>query len=429
MKYQRIRVLFADQLNLARGKYIPLDSVREGYPTSIGVCQSLFGVSYDLELLPVAGARVLEGISDMSMRFEDSDLRPSWEKNTQVAIADLYDGDDRPLALDGRRALKQAVEKWREKKLEPYLGFELEANVFQRDHAGAWHLLQCPSAYAYSTGPIADPARVADTIWKAASAVGLPLDSINGEYDRGCFELTLKYAPALSAADDIFLFRTLAKEMMYKKGYWLSFMPKASEAAGGCGLHVNFSLFDQNESNAFNDADGQLSDLAKQCIAGWMKYQRPSTALLAPITNSYARLKPASLSGYWNNWAVDHRGVSIRVSHETGDRRRLEHRTADCVANPYTAAAMLLNTARLGVEESLDLPPAEQGDCLDSQQASTHVPDSLAEAVGLLKESAELREEMDPLLIDNFVEIKQDEVKKMNKLSEQEQIDFYFPLI
>jgi len=74
-------------------------------------------------------------------------------------------------------------------------------------------------------------------------------------------------------------------------------------------------------------------------------------------------LKPASLSGYWRNWAVDHRGVTTRLSAETGDRSRIEHRMGDGAANPYTAVAVVLQAARLGLAGGHELPPAETGDC------------------------------------------------------------------
>ncbi len=135
------------------------------------------------------------------------------------------------------------------------------------------------------------------------------------------------------------------------------------------------------------------------------------------------------MSGYWTNWAVDHRGVSVRVSHEAGQRRRLEHRTADCACNPYVASALLLDTARLGVEEALQLQAAETGDCLENQQTADHVPDNLKGAVTELSDSAAIRAQLGDMLVDNFVEMKQDEITKVERLSERKKIDFYFPFI
>jgi len=63
-----------------------------------------------------------------------------------------------------------------------------------------------------------------------------------------------------------------------------------------------------------------MTDLAKGCVAGLMHHHRGMAGLVAPTVNSYERLKPASLSGYWRNWGIDHRGVTTRLSAETAPR-------------------------------------------------------------------------------------------------------------
>ena len=54
--------------------------------------------------------------------------------------------------------------------------------------------------------------------------------------------------------------------------------------------------------------------------------------------------------------------MTTRVSGEGGKKARLEHRTADASANPYTAVAAVLQAARLGLENGYELPAAETGD-------------------------------------------------------------------
>src|SRR5690606_27417700 len=88
-----------------------------------------------------------------------------------------------------------------------------------------------------------------------------------------------------------------------------------------------------------------LSDLAKGCIAGWMKHHKAIAGLVAPNPLSYARLQPASLSGFWCNWGGDNRNVTARVSAEGGEKARLEHRMPDAAATPYTTVATILQTA------------------------------------------------------------------------------------
>ena len=80
----------------------------------------------------------------------------------------------------------------------------------------------------------------------------------------------------------------------------------------------------------------------------WDTTQARMAGLIAPTVNSYERLKPASLSGYWRNWAIDHRGVTTRLSADGGRRARIEHRMGDGAANPYTLVAPVLQAARLG---------------------------------------------------------------------------------
>ena len=66
------------------------------------------------------------------------------------------------------------------------------------------------------------------------------------------------------------------------------------------------------------DAEAYSLILAKQCIAGQLAYLRPMTALCCPTVNSYKRLAPAQLCGYWQNWGHDHRCTTVRVNPERG---------------------------------------------------------------------------------------------------------------
>ena len=103
--------------------------------------------------------------------------------------------------------------------------------------------------------------------------------------------------------DDIFLFKLLAQEVAIEKGMLLSFLPKPIEEAGGSGLHVNFSFNDGSGNNCIGDAQSatKLSSLGEQCVAGLMHHHKGLAGILAPTVNSYDRLAPASLSGYWRN--------------------------------------------------------------------------------------------------------------------------------
>jgi glutamine synthetase len=112
-----------------------------------------------------------------------------------------------------------------------------------------------------------------------------------------------------------------------------------------------------------------------------MRHHRAIAGLVAPNALSYARLQPASLSGYWCNWGGDNRNVTVRVSAEGGKKARLEHRMPDAAANPYTIVATILQAALLGYEGGYDLPPRETGDGFTGNDAPHGVAASLAEAL------------------------------------------------
>jgi glutamine synthetase len=424
---QRVRILFADQLNLARGKYVPAAEARKGHAR---MCVGTFAVTYDKALVAAPGGGMLDGLPDMEAVFDPAAFRPSWEAGTQIALADLrFKGES--FALCGRSALKRAIAGWRARGLEPMVGIELEAYIFQRGGDGGWVPYDTPGAFVYGTGPFSDPAGLVEDIWAAADACNLPIESINAEFDAPQFELTLRFADALKAVDDAFLFRQMAREVLYKRGYLLSFLPKPFADKSGSGLHFNISFNDQAGANVFADdaAKGQPGAIMAGCIAGLIEHHEALAAIAAPLTNSYARLQPASLSGYWANWGFDHRSVTVRISAETGAAARIEHRMADCAASPYFALAAVLQAALLGVRHGYELPLPETNDGLETTNTQRHTPHSLSEALEALEADSVLKAAVGAELIDNFVAIKREEDSILAGKSPEEQIAYYLHYI
>lgn len=423
----RCRVLFADQLNLARGKYVPMSEAAKGHTR---MCVGAFAVTYDKQLVAAPGGGMLDGLPDMEVAFDPQALRPSWHPGTHIALGSLRLKGE-PFVLCGRSALQRAIDAWRAHGLDPMVGIEMEAYIFQRSPDGDWVPYDTPGAFVYGTGPFADPAGLIDEIWATAEACGIPVESMNAEFDAPQFELTLHYADAMKAADDAFLFRQMAREVLYKRGYLLSFLPKPIAGKSGSGLHFNLSFTKPDGGNVFaNDvASGTFSPEMKGCIAGLIHHHEALAAILAPVTNSYARLQPASLSGYWANWGIDHRSVTVRVSAETGPAARIEHRMADCAASPYFALAAMLQAALLGYENGYELPAPETNDGLETINTDRHTPHSLPEALDALEADTVLTQAVGAEMIANFIAIKRDEVRIVSELGEAEQLAYYLHYI
>jgi glutamine synthetase len=424
--YKRVRVLFPDHLGLARGKYVPASQV-----TGITRhCITTFGLGYDRSLTPAPGARMLDGLPDCEVHFSKEAIRPSWEEDTGIVVGDLsFQGQ--PLPFSPRTVLHRAIGAWEDLGYKCKLGIELEAYVMDRSHDGEWKEWDTPGGYVYGTGTAVDPVGLFDEIMQTAGRCGLPVESINSEYDTPQFELTLRYGDAMEAVDNIFLFKIMAREIAAKRGLLLTYLGKPFEKLSGSGLHVNFSLLDNAGENPLADpatADG-LSTLAHQCVAGVIAHHEGMAALCAPTVNAYKRLRPAQLAGYWANWGYDHRGVALRVPEERGRGTRLEHRLADGCANPYLASAAVLQAARLGVLNQLTPPPPERQDCLDHQSTDRHVPNDLNLALDALEADTEFVNAIGPELVAQFVAVKRVEWKKFASAVTDWELKYYLPFV
>ena len=426
---ERLRLLFCDHLNLARGKYLPADKMKADGASRFS--QSLYGVHFDRDLLPSPGSRMMDGAPDMVAVYKKADIRKGWQDNTKLVVGDLQQADGSPLPMCGRTALKTAVKDWEKLGLKPKIGMEIEAYAFTRGVDGKLAPYDTPHSYVYSTGPFADPAGFTDAIWAASEKAGFKLECLTTEYDTPQFEFTLKFDDAVKAVDDHFLFRLMAREVALQHGIVLTCLPKPIAGRGGSGIHVNFSFLDKKGVNALGNPSSvdKMSKLAKGCVAGLMQHHRGMAGLIAPIVNSYDRLKPASMSGYWCNWGGDHRGVTTRVSVETGARARLEHRMGDGAANPYVLVATVLQAARLGFVNGYDLPPGETGDCFEHSSATSAAPDNLLQAMDELESDTALCEAVGQMLCDNQIFMKRAEVDKTAKLEGDALRDWYINYI
>ena len=69
-------------------------------------------------------------------------------------------------------------------------------------------------------------------------------------------EIDLRYADALSTADNIMTFRTVIKEVAIEQGVYATFMPKPFAGQPGSGMHTHMSLF-EGDRNAFHEAGAE----------------------------------------------------------------------------------------------------------------------------------------------------------------------------
>ena len=402
---KRLRLLYPDIHGLERGKYLFGDWASTGMAA---FCIGVYPLTHDKEILPIPSTQFDVGLHDVEAHLDRDSLRPGWETDTLIGIADVRSLGE-PAPWDPRHTLREACRPWQEMGLEPQVAFELEFYLLEPGEAGRWHPVSVPSHRVYGTGKAVDPTGTLDDVVNTALSCGFPVESWSSEFDSAAYEVNIKYDDAIPAADEAFLFKLLVREVCEGHGKLATFIGRPLGDRGGSGLHVNFSFRRDDGSNAFhdpNDAEG-LSDLARRCIAGLVSHHEGMAAILAPHVNAYKRLQPDMLNGYWANWGHDDRSVSVRVPPARGHGTRLEQRTSDAAANPYLAAAAILHGARLGVERELELPPPQPVG--EAPNTSVRIPPNLNAALDALAADEALVAAMGSEMVEAFTILKRAE--------------------
>ena len=413
----RVRVLFSDLLGLSHGKVVPADHA--DHPTHYAMTVMVQGL--DLEFVELPGYATEAGYPDMEARVVPGTERPSWRSDTDetVAIAELYRSDGSPFGLDGRQALRRAVEQWTAYALEPRCGFEMEFYLLAGP-APADGPLDVPWHRVYGTGPGADPSGLVEETLDRSERSGLRTHGVNGEFHAGQAEAALHHLPAVEAADAAFLFKELVRETALERGAGVTFMARPFADRIGNGLHLNVSASRTDGPggrNAFDDPDDPdgISALCRHAVAGLLDHHESLTAVFAPTVNSYKRLQPRLLSGYWATWGLDNRIATVRIPGQRGEATRIEHRMPDGTANPYLALAAMLAAAMDGIEREADLPDPQTGDGDARPVSDRHTPHSLSDALDAFEKDLVLRAALGDDLCEAFVAIKRQEVDRWNR--------------
>lgn len=412
--YSRIRMLWPDHLGLARGKYVPSRLADRGS----AFCVTTFATSYDRDLIDAPHAYLVDGLKDVHGHIELDSLRPSWEnERTGVAIAHL-ELEDEPYIASSRVALQRSIDAWKAMGYQAKVGLELEGYLLEPDGNGGWQRFSNPRSMVYGTGSLGDPTGFVDDVMFTAEDCGFTIESANVEFDESQFEFTLQYDDAMQAVDDSFIFRVMVRELAIKRGLDFTFLGKPFPELSGSGVHINFSFVDADGRPALADDSKEhgMSDLAERCVAGLIEHHQAMTPILAPTINAFRRLQPGTLAGCWANWGVDHRNVTNRIPVDGGASMRIESRLGDGSMNLHLGVATVLEAARLGVVDELDLPAAYVGDGFeDGGENCARSADSLAAALDHLEADTKLCDAVGSGVIGNFAANKRREAERFEE--------------
>jgi glutamine synthetase len=339
--------------------------------------------------------------------------------STARMFCDIVMPDGSPSYADPRYVLKRTLSKAAENGFTFYTHPEVEFYLFKDNPTpGGEPVPVDRSGYfdhtAQSMG--SDFRREAITMLEA---MGISVEFSHHEGGPGQQEIDLRYADALSTADNIMTFRTVVREVALSQGIWATFMPKPFTTHPGSGMHTHVSLF-EGDTNTFFEAGAeyQLSKTGRQFIAGVLKHAAEIAVVTNQWVNSYKRLMWGGEAPSYICWGHNNRSAMVRVpmyKPNKGQSTRMELRTIDSACNPYLAFSVLLAAGMKGIEEGYELPREAEDDVwslTERERKSLGIdplPKSLYDAIAVAENSELLAETLGEHVFDFFLRNKRAE--------------------
>jgi glutamine synthetase len=199
-----------------------------------------------------------------------------------------------------------------------------------------------------------------DPMVRYMNSLGWGVYSFDHEGGDGQYEFNFDYTDALTMADQMVIFRLMAKHVARELGCVATFMPKPFQDDFGSAAHINISLADmETGDNVFAAEDGspKYSDLARHFVAGVLAHGGAISAVVSPTVNSYKRftskgfMDEISWAPIYRAWGENNRTLMCRMP---VNRHCLEVRTADASVNYHLGIALVLAAGLDGINNKMD---------------------------------------------------------------------------
>jgi glutamine synthetase len=270
-------------------------------------------------------------------------------------------------------------------------------------------------------------------------ALGIDVECQHHEVaTSGQAEIDMRFKPLLQMADQLMWFKYVLKNVAYKAGHTVTFMPKPLFEDNGTGMHTHISIWKENKPLFAGDKYAGVSQDALYAIGGILKHCKALCAFTNPTTNSYKRLVPGFEAPVNLAYSSRNRSAAIRIPMYSSSpkAKRIEFRTPDPSCNGYLAFSAMLMAVLDGIQNKID-----PGDPLDKNLYDLP-PEELSEipsAPGALDESlAALGEDNEFLLkgdvftkdvIDMWVEYKtENEVNPVKLRPHPHEFQLYYDI-
>ena len=412
-----IQAAVCDLNGILRGNRIPVDQAEKVLDGKIRMPLSIVGVGIWGEDI-VGNKQVFasgdtdgrciptgRGVIPVNWTSRPSALIPLW----------MFEEGGRPFLADPRQALAHIVARYQARGLRPVIATELEFYLVDPNAEGAVPPISPYTGKRLDSDAILSIDELDDfgeffwDVYAECARQNLPADAAVAENGVGQFEINLLHgSDPLKAADDAVLFKRLIKGVARKHQFAATFMAKPYGTRSGNGMHMHFSLIDDEGRNVFDNGTSEGSTILTHAVGGLLRGMAESTLLFAPHFNSYRRLRPDTHAPTSASWGYENRTTAIRIPGGDNAARRIEHRVAGADANPYLVMAAILGAALYGSDNKLVPPAAFRGRAYAERLPK--LPADWASAVNAFEDGEIIPEFFDETLRSMLVACKRQEI-------------------
>lgn len=255
-----------------------------------------------------------------------------------------------------------------------------------------------------------DPLRLfIDKFAEAQRALGFENEKDHPEVAPAQFELNYSYSDALISADQVQLYKLMARQIANSMGMTACFLPKPVADINGSGMHTNMSM-SKDGQNLFYSKDGQdgLSEYGWNFVDRILNNANELCLILNPSVNAYRRLDPAYEAPNQIKSSANDRTSMIRIPLANEKSARLEVRSVAPDTNPYLVFYTLFKTG-------LEGPMNETFDTESRRSRTRFLPDNIYDGIRHFKSGSYMIKLLGEANHGKYLELKQNVAERCPK--------------
>ena len=224
----------------------------------------------------------------------------------------------------------------------------------------------------YHSLPLDPLRRFIDTAAEVQRAMGFQNEKDHPEVAPSQFEINYGYGEVVAAADQIQLYKLLARQIAANMGYTASFLPKPVVGVNGSGMHTNLSV-SKDKVNLMWDPQGveKVSSFGWDFVDRILSHALDLCLILNSSVNAYRRLDPHFEAPNQIKASATDRGSMVRIPLGNSKSARVELRSVAPDANPYLVLYSVFKTGLEGATLEIE----------GLRQAQRYLPNNIYSAI------------------------------------------------